>query len=310
MRGNTTGVPKVVMVITDGDSDNNKLTIGNATAIKERDFSIITVGIGNLFTNEKELIEMASSRNDAYKIDDYDKIATFLSSLSKSSNQKSAVVPRNLQIETQVSENSYKYLTVNTSSISSRKIYIKLVNEANSRTDFYYSFDDPNPKSDSDYINENEPSNKKLIRNSYIGKNVIEIDVPDNKKELYISVKGMNNLNMFDLIVSETPFVDETTTTPLTPPSSTKTTPLTSPTSTTTPPSSTTTTGGSTSTSSPSSLDSSSTSNSIGTTTTPPITTSTPNPAASTTKKNNANKNTDFFVFLFLLIPIFNFFLE
>jgi uncharacterized protein YegL len=303
MRGNTTGVPKVVMIITDGDSDNNKLTIGNATAIKDRGFSIITVGIGNLFTNENELIEMASSRNDAYKIDDYDKIATFLSSLSKSSNQKSAVVAMNLQIETQVSENSYKYLTVNLLSVSSQKIYIKLVNEVNGRTVLLDSFDDPNLKSDSDYLNETElvePSKKALIRNSYIGTNVFEIDMPDNKKELYISVKGMNSLNKFDLIVSETPFVDETTTTPLTPPISTTTPPgitTTPPGITTTPPGITTTPPGSITTP-------------PGITTTPPGITTTPPGSITTKGGSTSNKNTVFFVFLFLLIPLLNVFLE
>jgi collagen type VI alpha len=152
MRNESAGVSKVIILVTDGDSDNNAQTIMSAKAIKDRGFFIITVGIGNLFTNEKELIDTASSRNDAYKIDDYDKIITFLSTLSKSSNQKSAIIPRNVEIESQVNKYLYKYITVNISTITTKKLYIKVENEANSRAEIYCSFDDPNPIIKSNYV--------------------------------------------------------------------------------------------------------------------------------------------------------------
>ncbi len=72
MRPLEKGVSKVVIVITDGGSNvNAALTVPNAGKIKERGFSVVSVGIGNSL-NQAELIGMASNKDDVYNVDNYD----------------------------------------------------------------------------------------------------------------------------------------------------------------------------------------------------------------------------------------------
>jgi hypothetical protein len=80
------GVPKIVIVITDGESDNNNATLSEAKKLKDRGYNIVSIGIGNL--KEQELIDMASSPNDVFKVDDFDKVLLILSSISLSACQQ------------------------------------------------------------------------------------------------------------------------------------------------------------------------------------------------------------------------------
>ena len=66
MRPERSGVPKIVIVLTDGESNDYTLTINEAKRIKNRGINIISIGVGNL--KEQELIDMATSLNDVYKV--------------------------------------------------------------------------------------------------------------------------------------------------------------------------------------------------------------------------------------------------
>ena len=66
MRPERSGVPKIVIVLTDGESNDYTLTINEAKLIKNRGINIISIGVGNL--KEQELIDMATSLNDVYKV--------------------------------------------------------------------------------------------------------------------------------------------------------------------------------------------------------------------------------------------------
>lgn len=215
----SSGISKVIIVVTDGDSDNNALTLKNSKLLKDKGFYILTVGIGNLFTNEKELVEMASTINDAYKIEEYNKILYFLTTLARSTNQKSALIQDEIEIESEVSENSYKYLTLPLKSAlkaGSENITIVLENLDNSDTSLYYSFDEPNPKSDKEFIDTNDIPNSQqnkaqIIQNG--NKRYYKIERPSNKNELFLSVNGLNKQNKFKISVYEYSIdVDEMTT--------------------------------------------------------------------------------------------------
>lgn len=77
MRPFESGTPKVVMVITDGESDDQRATFREASRIKERGIDIISVGIGNI--NMDELVGMASTPDDQYLVEDFDKLSVIIS---------------------------------------------------------------------------------------------------------------------------------------------------------------------------------------------------------------------------------------
>ncbi len=101
-------MPKIVIVITDGESDNNTSTLSETKKLKDRGFNIVTIGIGNL--KEQELIDMASSLNDVFKVDDFDKVLLILSSISLSACQQPAIITAEKEIKSDVAKNSWKCL--------------------------------------------------------------------------------------------------------------------------------------------------------------------------------------------------------
>ena len=149
----TTGVPKSIIVITDGDSDDSKATIKEANLLKERGFKMITVGLGNLFTNEKELIQMASSSKDAYKIDEYDKLSLYLSSLARSTIQQPARVIQELEINLNLPEDSYNYFKcpLDKNNFEESQFTVSLEYKSG-YSDLFFSFVDSNPKNEKDFI--------------------------------------------------------------------------------------------------------------------------------------------------------------
>ena len=163
------GVPKIVMVITDGESDNNILTLTEARKLKDRGVNIVSIGVGDL--KEQELIDMASSPNDVYKVDDFDTVLLILSSVSLTACQQPAVVEEEKEIKSVVEQDTYKYYKYSLTQ-KPEKFTIEL-EDLMGRSDLYYSFEDEMPKSPDDYIkqNETEPNDDvNFIEKNSIGK--------------------------------------------------------------------------------------------------------------------------------------------
>lgn len=78
MRPIESATPKMVMVITDGLSTDPNRTLIEADRIKARGIDIITVGIGK-DSNINELVAMASTPDDQYFVDDFDKLYLIIS---------------------------------------------------------------------------------------------------------------------------------------------------------------------------------------------------------------------------------------
>jgi hypothetical protein len=155
MRDITRGVPKSIIVVTDGDSDNNLETIKQANLLKYRGFNMITVGIGNLFTNEKELIQIASSSKDAYKIDEYDKLSLYLNSLGRSAIQQPARIIQELEVNLNLPQDSYNYLKCQLNkTIFEESQFTVSLEYTNGDSDLFFSFEDLNPKSENDFIDQ------------------------------------------------------------------------------------------------------------------------------------------------------------
>ena len=212
-------MPKIVIVITDGVSDNNNLTLSEAKKLKDRGFNIVSIGIGDL--KEQELIDMASSPNDVFKVDDFDKVLLILSSISLSACQQPAIITEEKEIKSDVAKNSYKYFKY---SLEDKPDNFTIeVMDLKGETEFYYSFEDENPKSHDDFIKQNTTQTD--IDMNFIEKSSITKDVssfrPKNmaraneKKKtilitrpldnstgfLFIGVKGVLQTNEFQLQV-------------------------------------------------------------------------------------------------------------
>ena len=220
--------------MTDGESDNNIETITQAKRIKDRGINIVSIGIGNL--NEQELIEMASSANDVYKVEDFDKIISILSSISRTACQQPAVISEEKEIRSVVEKDTYKYFKFSletkqeNESISTDKIYLEKftieLEDVEGQTNLYTSFDDENPKDKNDYIvNEAQTGDDFNFIEKPNSKNYYDIDLisqytksavsngtnkkyfqvnrpPSGQNEiLYFGVKGYKEKNEFQVYV-------------------------------------------------------------------------------------------------------------
>ena len=200
------GVPKIVIVITDGESDNNNATLSEAKKLKDRGYNIVSIGIGDL--KEQELIDMASSPNDVFKVDDFDKVLLILSSISLSACQQPAIITEEKEIKSDVAKNSYKYFKY---SLEDKPDNFTIeVTDLKGETEFYYSFEDENPKSPDDFIKQNTTQTdidmnfieKNFARANEKKKSVLITRPLDNSTDfLFIGVKGVLQTNEFQLQV-------------------------------------------------------------------------------------------------------------
>jgi predicted chitinase len=231
MRPLKEGVPKVVMVITDGESTEPDQTLIEANKIKDRGFNIISVGIGN--TNINELNGIATSLSDVYYVSDFNKVLQIISSLSRTACQQPAEIPSKIEIVSKVEKDSYKYFRLPLT--NSNETFNQTLNEftfelkiLSGQTQLFYSFEDENPKSESDYLsNDNNPdqtdSNFIDSSNSYRNKRSLKSNkiqkASDNNFEkilypvkrpvngqndiVYFSVKGLSDENNFQVYIYE-----------------------------------------------------------------------------------------------------------
>ena len=205
-------MPKVVIVITDGESNEPFETLTQAKRIKDRGINIVSVGIGNL--REQELIDMASSINDVYKVDDFDKVLLILSSISLTACQQSAAITEEKQIKSEVVLNGYRYFRY---SLEDKPENFTIeIEDVKGETEFFYSFEDETPKSSEDYITNLAQSEfdmnfieKRSIRNEKATSRVVEkkkyIQITKplgvNAEFLFMGIKGKSEQNEFQVYI-------------------------------------------------------------------------------------------------------------
>ncbi len=213
MRNVDFGVAKVIVVLTDGKSFDYAATMREASLLKQRGFSLITVGIGLKEINITELVDMASTMNDQYLVDDFDQIPLIVSSLSKSTSQQTAPVKIDKQIEGVLEKNSYRYFRYafeNSTGPAKKKVTI-ILNQAEGETQLFYSFDDENPKSRDDLIDESDKRHFGVGSLKTSKDIVIPAERPANSTSefVYFSVKGLQVSNQFQVNVSSKFIVSE-----------------------------------------------------------------------------------------------------
>ena len=174
MRPPEKGIAKVVIVLTDGGSNvNAQLTIPNANKIKQRGFSVVSVGIGNGIV-QAELEGMASNPDDVYNVDNYDKVFEIVEGLLKTACEQPAEAVIEQPIQGRVTQNSYRYYKLNFN--NKTEAFFNMTEDTFSfsigvlnlvgNTNLFASFDEENPKDPNDflsYANQSTVSNGNYI---------------------------------------------------------------------------------------------------------------------------------------------------
>lgn len=234
MRPKNDGIPKIVMTITDGQSNDALSTKQNANKIKRREFNMISVGVAN--SNPQELFELATTSNDQYFVKDFGKIKNIISDITRKTCQQPATVEEETELEQEVEKDNYKYFKYNLNPIQNGTLRninsssfmanftIKL-SIINGSSDLYYSFENSLPKADDDYISTNQSETLEDV-NFFGGDSVAyknnrykrqlgskaypyksnqdkfyQIYNPNNNNVLYLSVKGLEDVNKFKVLV-------------------------------------------------------------------------------------------------------------
>ncbi len=226
MRPLKQGVPKVVLVITDGRSNNRNETLGEAALIKQRGFSLIAVGVGD--ADYEELYGMSSTPDGLYSVEDFSKILGIVTDLTRTNCRQASRINVKTQIETRIHQGAYKYFEHRVEDMRD-ELTVEL-EEYSGRSEVYFSFEDFNPKSEDDFLIEdglvmNGEFNKSTgfmtskadefehtnVCNTlkYEDVNVLKkrryfnLVNSAKSKTLYLSVKGFEEINIIKLRVYE-----------------------------------------------------------------------------------------------------------
>jgi hypothetical protein len=222
MRPFLEGIQKVIVILTDGESTENKTaTIDNANILKNRGVHIIPIGVTSDI-NQEELNGMASNIDDVYNLNDFDQFSNIIDGLTKSICMQPAVVKTEKVVQSTIQRDAYKYFSMpleslieNNGSKGQRVVTIQLQN-LKGNSNFYYSFVDEHPKDNDEFLFLDE-FRQGLRHLSRTLRSVIEIDdssskyyqieVPSKvdlaKDKLYFSIKGLGETNEFKFLVHE-----------------------------------------------------------------------------------------------------------
>ena len=164
MRPLKAGTPKVLITITDGESTEEEQTIIESIRLKKREINMVSVGVGD--AKLKELFELSSTPNDQYYVNNFDQILTIIKEISRTACAQPAEVEEESPIVTKVEKNTYRYfkyplkpLDDDSGEMVLKDFTIEL-EELVGSAELYFSFDNNNPKSDSDYIQSEDQTDR------------------------------------------------------------------------------------------------------------------------------------------------------
>ena len=107
MRPDVDGIPRILIVLTDGRSSGNL----RVPAQNVRDKNIVIYAIGIAGYNLPQLIEIASSKSHVYTLDTFTDLETFISTLTSSTCYEPSQTSLNMKIKTTVAKDSYQYFS-------------------------------------------------------------------------------------------------------------------------------------------------------------------------------------------------------
>ena len=214
MRPLEAGVAKLLILISDGKSDNEKNSILKANNLKERLINIISIGVGGDKLNLFVLKELASSPDNLFLVDDFNAIFKTVRSISNKACQQPAQVQIEKKVIAQVNKDNFKYFKLSlgnkkkgkfNSSIKSITIELR---QLRGSADFFYSLDDEYLKSTNDYFsNFNLIEKMKNVNREATNKHGINKTIffninnlwPNKSDAIYLVVKGIDQKNEFQI---------------------------------------------------------------------------------------------------------------
>ena len=114
LRPEVDGIPRILIILTDGKSQDNVLV--PAQNVRNRNIAIYAIGVAGY--NLPQLEEIATSKSHVYTLDTFTDLATFISTLTSSTCYEPSQTSLNKKIKTSVAKESYQYFSykVNVSS--------------------------------------------------------------------------------------------------------------------------------------------------------------------------------------------------
>lgn len=116
------GVPHILIVLTDGESDSESATVAAAKALQNENISVFAVGVGN--AKASELKAMASKPEYVYNTEDFDKLGLLLDTFKKETCKE---IPTTTPRPTITLERDAWMIGLQTGSVKSDSyVYVKL----------------------------------------------------------------------------------------------------------------------------------------------------------------------------------------
>ncbi|CAF1249281.1 unnamed protein product [Didymodactylos carnosus] len=209
------GAPRVVFVITDGRSDNRTATIQAASALKEKEINLISVGVGT----ELDLVELYAvctppASENYFAMANYAALEQKLSQFTSKSCSEPAIVNNNTTVTSEIGKDRYKFLKIEIVAIGNKiLVTVKLFN---GKVKLFYSFTSRNPKDPADFDDyevKTSADDQSLwmrlkshfrtvskITKAADDEVILVIDKPDTAVEfVYVGVKGVEDDNKFEV---------------------------------------------------------------------------------------------------------------
>lgn len=204
MRKSSSAISKLIIVLTDGQSNVGVRPIPVANSLKEQKISIISVGVG-LYLNLNEL-KGISSNNRFYRVNDFNQVSLIYNEIRQISCLQPAIIP-DKTLPIQVEKDIFKYFTYNIQNLKSSLTVMINIKKIFGDVKIFTSFVNENP-------NDYEVfgiSNKRKRNTNY--QNLLKLNPESNFTQVYIGVKGLKDYNQFSIKIDEITgtLIDQTT---------------------------------------------------------------------------------------------------
>lgn len=209
MRKMSEGVPKVILVLTDGGSNGAVKPGPVADLLRSKGIEIISVGVGSNI-NFEELQEIAS-KNRVILVDNFQQALNIFNDIILITAIQPAKISKTTS-KISIEKDSYKYFSyaVDISNITENSQIRVSLNNIEGDVDLFASFTIQNPNDSpvfDDY--DTETVKKRAVRST--GSTYLDLNLPaivpngTNTSDLYIGAKGNQDYNSFSINVEIVP---------------------------------------------------------------------------------------------------------
>ncbi|CAB4015952.1 protocadherin Fat 4-like [Paramuricea clavata] len=202
LRPEVDGVPRILIVLTDGEANDN-VSIP-AKNVRDENIVIYAIGIGEY--NLEQLKEIASSESHVYTLSTFTELEKFISMLTASSCYEPRPVSLNETIITNVAKDTYQYFSYKVKESSNLEISVA---DLSGSTFVYVSRTNPHPsKYDNDISFNLSQQKKKIIvipaRPIPDTRRKRSTDVDDERtRQIYVSVTSDTESAQFKIEANE-----------------------------------------------------------------------------------------------------------